>query len=141
MVAFSAIPGHPKVVKAAVIDVVTPDTEHGPRASTAEMLRIIDDCLNIFPSLAQQYQIHISHSRSKSWLQVLQCLGLNLSFSVYDMAMNHVPPHLRVSVLDILNQAKPSFAQKRTMLLKKGLQKQTIDELELFMDTCEHFHI
>ncbi len=62
---FSAISGHPKVLKAAVLDVVTPDLVHGPQASTAEMLSVIDDCMNTFPGLSQHYQIHISHSLSQ----------------------------------------------------------------------------
>lgn len=56
--------GHPKVSKAAVFDIITPDLENGAIASSAEVLTLINDCLSSFPNLADNYEVHISHSRS-----------------------------------------------------------------------------
>jgi translation initiation factor 2-alpha kinase 4 len=58
------VAGHPKVNKAAVFDIITPDLANGPLAAGAEVLAIANECLNSFPTLAQIYDIHISHSKS-----------------------------------------------------------------------------
>lgn len=49
--------------------------------------------------------------------------------------MGRVPQDIRDSVLEIITQAKSSWAQKRAMLLKKGLLRSTVDELEVLSDT------
>lgn len=56
--------GHPKVSKAAVFDIITPDLESGSIASMAEILALLDDMLNGFPTLSDHYEIHISHAAS-----------------------------------------------------------------------------
>jgi translation initiation factor 2-alpha kinase 4 len=52
-------------VKAAVFDIISPDIAMGPLAAGAEALAILNECLVSFPTLAQTYEIHISHSKSK----------------------------------------------------------------------------
>ncbi|KAG0696775.1 hypothetical protein DFH29DRAFT_949716 [Suillus ampliporus] len=99
----NAAPGHPKAAKAAVLDVITPDTKHGLIAAGAEFLMLLSNCLNSFPNLAQNYEIHISHSK------------------IADLALNRIPEELRSSVIDIINQSKSTASQKRASLLKKGL--------------------
>jgi translation initiation factor 2-alpha kinase 4 len=47
----SSVSGHPRVTKAAVIDIISPDRNFGPTASAAELLVIVNDCLNSFPDL------------------------------------------------------------------------------------------
>ena len=63
-----AIPGHPKIVRAAVLDIITPDIKNGMTAAGAELILLLSDCLRSFPNLAQSYDIHISRSRSKALL-------------------------------------------------------------------------
>jgi len=62
----SPVAGHPKVQKAAVFDIITPDLLAGPIAAGAEIIALANDCLNSFPNLSPNYDIHISHSRSKA---------------------------------------------------------------------------
>ena len=54
---------------------------------------------------------------------------------VVELALSRVPQDIRDSVLEIITQAKSSWAQKRAMLLKKGLLRSTVDELEVLSDT------
>lgn len=61
----SVIPGHPRVAKAAVFDIITPDLVVGPTAATGEALSIVNDCLNNFANVGQHFEIHISHSQSE----------------------------------------------------------------------------
>jgi len=61
----SAVPGHPRVTKAAVFDIITPDVTSCIIAGGAELIMLLNDCLHSFPNLAQSYEIHISHSRSR----------------------------------------------------------------------------
>lgn len=56
--------------KAAVFDIVTPDLLSGPIAAGAEIISLANDCLNNFPNLAQNYDIHISHSGSMFCLNI-----------------------------------------------------------------------
>ena len=64
----SPIAGHPKVLKAAVFDIITPDLEYGPVAASVEIIAVANGCLDSFPNLAQHYDIHISHSKCESLL-------------------------------------------------------------------------
>jgi eukaryotic translation initiation factor 2-alpha kinase 4 len=56
---------HPRTFKMAVFDMITPDLETGPFAAAAELITIVNECLNTFPGLDQNYEIHISHSKCK----------------------------------------------------------------------------
>jgi eukaryotic translation initiation factor 2-alpha kinase 4 len=49
--------------------------------------------------------------------------------------LSRVPHDIRDSILEVITQAKSSWAQKRAMLLKKGLLRSTVDELEVLCDT------
>jgi len=60
----SLAPGHPKYTKAALFDIISPDITSGPTAAAAELISVASDCLN-FPTLAQNYDIHVSHSKSQ----------------------------------------------------------------------------
>ena len=64
----SPVAGHPKVQKAAVFDIISPDLEYGAVATGAEILAVASDCLDSFPNLAQNYDIHISHSKCEFML-------------------------------------------------------------------------
>ncbi|EGN94241.1 hypothetical protein SERLA73DRAFT_126224 [Serpula lacrymans var. lacrymans S7.3] len=119
----NVVPGHPKVTKAAVLDIITPDITGGLIAAGAEMLMLLNNCLNTFPNLAQSYEIHISHSR------------------IVDLALNRIPLDLRPAVIDIINQSKSSAFQKRTSLLKKGLLRSTADELEVLAEVDEDIDV
>ncbi|KAG2093756.1 uncharacterized protein F5147DRAFT_779275 [Suillus discolor] len=48
----NSVPGHPKATKAAVLDIITPDTKHWLMAAGAEFLILLSNCLNSFPNLA-----------------------------------------------------------------------------------------
>ena len=64
----STVTGHPRASKAAVFDIITPDLENGPIAASAEVLSLLNDCLRSFPNLADNYEVHISHSKSSTWI-------------------------------------------------------------------------
>ncbi|TFY68401.1 hypothetical protein EVJ58_g1031 [Rhodofomes roseus] len=113
----NVISGHPRVSKAAVFDIITPDLVVGPTAAAAEALSIAHDCLNNFANLGQLYEIHISHSKN--------------------VALDRVPSDVRDAVLDVLNQTKSSQSQKRSMLLRKGISRNIVDELELLSEVDE----
>ncbi|KAF8839726.1 Serine/threonine-protein kinase [Paxillus ammoniavirescens] len=115
----NTVPGHPKVTKAAVLDIITPDLTSGIVAAGAELIMILSECLHSFPNLAQSYEIHISHSR------------------IAELALSRIPEELRASVIDIMNQSKSSSPQKRAALLKKGLLRSTADEIEVLAETDE----
>ncbi|PPQ64064.1 hypothetical protein CVT24_008877 [Panaeolus cyanescens] len=112
----NSVPGHPKYLKAAFFDIITPDVELGPIAAGAEMISIVNDILDNFPNLSQHYDIHISHSK------------------VTELALNRVPAEIRDAVLDIIDQAKSTVSQKRQLLIKKGLLRSTVEELEILSD-------
>ena len=48
--------------------------------------------------------------------------------------MERVPNGARGAVMDILAQTKSSQSQKRSMLLRKGVSRTVVDELELLSD-------
>ncbi|KAL0961127.1 hypothetical protein HGRIS_006101 [Hohenbuehelia grisea] len=104
---------HPKVLKAAIFDIISPDLASGPVAAAAEILVIANNCLSSFPMLSQLYDIHVSHSE------------------IVRIVLGRIPENLRSSVIDILLQSKSSTPQKRALLLKKGLLRSVIDELEV----------
>ncbi len=64
--------GHPKFSKAAVFDIISPDLESGPLAAGGEIISVADHCLDSFPNLSQNYEIHISHSKSELDLSTLE---------------------------------------------------------------------
>ncbi|KAI0266451.1 kinase-like domain-containing protein [Gloeopeniophorella convolvens] len=113
----SLVAGHPRVSKAAVLDIISTDIANGGPVSIAELIIIINECLDTYPSLSQHYEIHISHSK------------------IIELALNRVPHDIRDAVVDIILQTRSTWAQKRSMLLKKGLLRSTVDELEVFSDT------
>ncbi|KAG6864912.1 hypothetical protein C0991_006441 [Blastosporella zonata] len=113
------VAGHPKVQKAAVFDIITYDIEFGPIAAGAELIAVANDCLNSFPNLAPNYDIHISHS------------------SIVELILTRLPSGQRHAVVDILTQPKSSVSQKRALLLKRGLLRSTADELELLSEIDE----
>lgn len=48
--------------------------------------------------------------------------------------MNRVPADARSSVTEIILQSKSTSVQKRALLLKKGLPRTTVDELEILSE-------
>lgn len=56
-------------------------------------------------------------------------------YQVIELALSRVPHDIRASVIEIITQAKSTWSQKRAMLLKKGLLRSTVDELEILCDT------
>lgn len=138
---FSTVPGHPKFTKAALFDIISPDLRYGPLAAGAEIISVVNDCLDTFPNLSQNYDIHISHSKSTLCLRFSgSTLLIDIPFYlVIEMALNRVPAESRATVADTLNQPKSSIMQKRALLLKKGLGRSTADELEILSDVGEYF--
>ena len=51
-----------------------------------------------------------------------------------ELALSRVPHDIHDPIIEIITQAKSSWAQKRAMLLKKGLLRSTVDELEVLCD-------
>lgn len=113
------VAGHPKVHKTAIFDIITPDLSLGPIASGAELLAVANDCLNSFPNLSHNYDIHISHSK------------------LIETVLTRLPSGQRDAVVDIMSQSKSSLSQKRALLLKKGLLRSTADELEVLAEIDE----
>ncbi|KAF9561509.1 other/PEK/GCN2 protein kinase [Agrocybe pediades] len=112
-------PGHPKYTKAALFDIISPDVNFGPTAAAAELISVASDCLN-FPTLGQNYDIHISHSK------------------IVEIALNRIPADIRGSVLDIMaQQLKTAPSSRRANLLKKGLLRSMADELEILAEVEE----
>ncbi|TFK23737.1 other/PEK/GCN2 protein kinase [Coprinopsis marcescibilis] len=114
------VAGHPLIQKAAVFDIITQDLEYGPIAAGAEIIAVSDDILNSFPNLNGTYTLRVSHSK------------------IVDLAMERVPAEQRNAVVEILMQSKSSPSQKRALLLKKGLSRSSIDELELLNESEDH---
>ncbi|PFH46932.1 hypothetical protein AMATHDRAFT_7250 [Amanita thiersii Skay4041] len=108
--------GHPKVSKAAAFDIITQDLKWGPIAAGAEIISVVDECLNSFPNLGTNYEIRISHAH------------------IVELVLGRLPAGQRNAVVEILNQPKSSSSQKRALLLKKGLLRSTADELEILSD-------
>jgi hypothetical protein len=54
---------------------------------------------------------------------------------VIELALSRVPHDIRDSIIEIIMQVKSTWAQKRAMLLKKGLLRSIVDELEILSDT------
>lgn len=89
-------------MKAAVLDIITPDMKSGMIAAGAKSILLLNDCLRSFPNLAQSYEIHISHSRSEWFLLTPIPYLLNV-LPVVELALSRVPEDLRPSVMDIMN--------------------------------------
>lgn len=53
--------------------------------------------------------------------------------------MDRVAADLRPQVLDVLNQTKSSQSQKRAMLLRKGLPRHVVDELEVLTEVGQWY--
>src|SRR6267154_3654869 len=72
-------------------------------------------------------------------LRVMPLISIAVSvadcYQVIEMALSRIPHDIRESVIEIIMQAKSTWAQKRAMLLKKGLLRSTVDELEILCDT------
>ncbi|KAF9445879.1 Serine/threonine-protein kinase [Macrolepiota fuliginosa MF-IS2] len=115
----SPVAGHPKTTRAAVFDIITQDLASGPIAAGAEIIAVINDILNSFPNLSQNYDIHVSHSK------------------IIELTLNRIPDVHRSSVVEIINQTKSSPSQKRALLLRKGLLRSTTDELEILTEVDE----
>ena len=56
-------------------------------------------------------------------------------YQVIELALSRVPRDIREPAIEIIMQTKSTWAQKRAMLLKKGLLRSTVDELEILCDT------
>lgn len=136
----SPVAGHPKVLKAAVFDIISQDLEYGAVAAGAEIIAVASDCLDSFPNLAQNYDIHISHSKCESVVFKIFFLNTKSSDAVVEIAMNRVAADARSSVAEIILQSKSTPAQKRALLLKKGLPRTTVDELEILSEVGQWFY-
>lgn len=132
------VSGHPRMSKMAVFDIITPDLEWGPIASAAEVISILNACLNTFANIGQYYEMHISHSKSKHNVYFFLFYRPHLCPpSVLDLAMERVAADLRAQVIDVLNQTKSSQSQKRANLLRKGIPRNVVDELEVLTEIGE----
>jgi translation initiation factor 2-alpha kinase 4 len=59
--------------------------------------------------------------------------------AVIQIALARIPEDLRPAAIEILTEPKITSAQRRLMLLKKGLLKSTVDELEVLDSKGESF--
>jgi hypothetical protein len=72
----SSVSGHPNVFKSAVYDVITHDLQSGPVAAAAEVIGVLNECLNAFPTLDQNCEIRISHAKSEHLIYPASCIVL-----------------------------------------------------------------
>ncbi|VDB92332.1 unnamed protein product [Peniophora sp. CBMAI 1063] len=112
------VAGHPITSKAATFDIIAHDVASGANVSVAECIIVANEILDVFPGLSALYEIRISHS------------------AVVDMCLERIPEKSRQAALDILAQSKSSWSQKRALLVKKGLLRSVVDELEV-LDECD----
>ncbi len=54
--------------------------------------------------------------------------------TVLDVALGRVSAELRPEVIKVMDQTKASQSQKRSILLRKGVLRNVVDELEVLMD-------
>jgi len=101
-----------------VFDIITPDIVSGQSAAAAEAIAIVNNCLEGFANL-DHYEIHISHTK------------------FHDLALARISADLRSEVVNVLDQSKSSPSQKRSILLRKGVPRNVVDELEILMDIEE----
>lgn len=127
------VAGHPTSSKAAIFDIIAHDVASGANVSVAECIIVANEILDMFPGLSALYEIHISHSTGEfASLSRQSDIERHL---VVDTCLDRIPEKSRQGVLDILAQSKSSWSQKRALLLKKGLLRSSIDELEV-LDEC-----
>lgn len=131
-----SVPGtHPRAMKFAVCDVITPDIAMGPLASTAEMLTITQEILAAFPTCSQNFDLCVSHSKSQCTIFTMVYCYLRL-WIVSEIALDRVPLECRSYIVDLFTkQTKSSTSQKRALLLKKGLLRSVVDDLEILNET------
>ena len=61
----NGVGGHPKILKAAIFDLITSDPTVG--VSEAESIAIVNEIIDIFPGLnASAHDIHISHAKGRT---------------------------------------------------------------------------
>lgn len=116
-----------------MFDIISPDLLTGPSTSAAEGISIVNECLNKFANLGQYYEIHISHSRSTFIVRRLSSSISSYSV-VFEIALDRIPVEHHTAATETLNQTKPSQAQKRLLLLRKGIARNTVDELEILSE-------
>lgn len=58
-----------------------------------------------------------------------------MAFAVIDLVMSKVHKEQKDAVIEIMLNSKASVSQKRTLLLKKGLPRSLVDELEILNET------
>lgn len=125
----SPVAGHPKVAKCAVLDIITPDIKDGPTAAAAEILTIVKEVLNSFPTLDESYQIHISHTSRTFFFGFSLDRALMFIHLVADLALKDVPENLRGTVVDAFATNKQMTSQKRTTLHSQGVPRSVLDDL------------
>lgn len=56
---------------------------------------------------------------------------------VVEDIVDRIPPERRLDVNTILDQVRSTFPQKRALLLKQGLSRVLIDEIEILSESSE----
>ena len=56
--------------------------------------------------------------------------------TVHEIVMKRIPQKFRDCVVDVLQEPKIPVSQKRMTLLKKGLSKNIVDELDWLYEYC-----
>ena len=59
----SLLAGHPKPMKVAIFDIITPDIVNGHCVSAAEAIAVVNSCMETFANL--EYEVRVSHSKSE----------------------------------------------------------------------------
>lgn len=75
---------------------------------------VANDCLNSFPNLLSNYDIHISHSKCESLEMTFSLQSvMNLDiFLVIEVVLTSLPSSHKDAVVDIMSQPKSSVSQK-----------------------------
>ncbi|KAG9101505.1 hypothetical protein FRC06_002969, partial [Ceratobasidium sp. 370] len=113
--------GPPRAVKFAMFDIITPDTDAVTfAAAEAECMRVVDEILSTFPGTREQtIELHLTHD--------------GLTRDIWKI-LRGVDPRVE----DILSQTKSSFPQKRIHLLRLGVDRDTVDMIEVLTGSYEN---
>jgi eukaryotic translation initiation factor 2-alpha kinase 4 len=129
----NGVGGHPKILKAAIFDVITSDPTTG--VSEAETVAIVSEIIDIFPGLnASTYDIHISHTKGMETCTLADLLQAKKA-AVSEVALSRLPEEQRKNVKAILDNSRTALPLKRTLLTKLGLARATLDDIEALLPT------
>jgi hypothetical protein len=118
-----------------VFDIITPSLSDGVEVALAECMLLVSQVINEFPGLLElPVEFTLFHTKcnvlfsNEPFIEFLQ---------VTDYVLSRVDHHLHSELGDILLKGKTNFGTKRGALLRCGIPRSLIDEIEIF---CSQGH-